>query len=221
MDVSVVTENAGRLAAGLVITLEVAVLGMAIALVLGLVVALGALSRHTGLQRVAAAWTGLLRGIPLLVFMYWVYYGLSSWLGLSLSSLTAAVLAVGLTGSAYMAEVYRAGITSVDPGQREAALAGGLSEGVAFRRIVLPQALRLMLPPTVNVFVGLIKGATIVSVIGVADMLFVSQQIALRTFLPFEVYTAAGAALVAVTAAVAGVAALLQRRLDKGRVRAA
>lgn len=221
MDLSVVTDNLGKLAAGLLITLEVAVLGMAVALVLGLVVALGALSRRVALQRVSAAWTGVLRGIPLLVFMYWVYYGVSSWLGLSLSSLTAAVLAVGLTGSAYMAEVYRAGITSVDPGQREAALAGGLTEGVAFRRVVLPQALRLMLPPTVNVFVGLVKGATIVSVIGVADLLFVSQQIALRTFLPFEVYTTAGAALVAVTAAVAGVAAVLQHRLDRGRVRAA
>ena len=217
----VVIENAGRLAAGLLITVEVAVMGMAMALVLGLVVALGALSRSGPARAVAAAWTGLLRGIPLLVFMYWVYYGLSSWLGWSLSSLTAAVLAVGLTGSAYMAEVYRAGITSVDPGQREAALASGLTEGVAFRRVVLPQALRLMLPPTVNVFVGLLKGATIVSVIGVADLLFVSQQIALRTFLPFQVFTAAGAALVAVTAAVAGVAVLLQNRLERGRVRAA
>ena len=203
---SVVSDNLGGLVNGLVITLEVAVAGMAIAMVVGLLVAGLRMSRLPLLSVAAAAYIQVLRGVPLFVFLFWLYYGLAKLLG----------IALGLTGSAYMAEVYRGGLQAVDPGQREAALAMGLSRWQAFRDVVSPQALRLVIPPTVNVFVGLLKGATIVSIIGVADMLYLAQVVSLRTFTPFELYTVAGLVLVAVTVAVAGFAYALERRSSRG-----
>jgi His/Glu/Gln/Arg/opine family amino acid ABC transporter permease subunit len=213
---SVVSDNLGGLARGLAITLEVALAGMAIAMVVGLLVALARLSRLPLLTVAAAAYTQLMRGVPLFVFMFWLYYGLAKLLGIALGPFVAGALALGLTGSAYMAEVYRGGLQAIDPGQREAALAMGLSRWQAFRDVIAPQALRLVIPPTVNVFVGLLKGATIVSIIGVADMLYLAQVVSLRTFTPFELYTVAGLVLVAVTIAVAGFAFLLERRSSRG-----
>jgi His/Glu/Gln/Arg/opine family amino acid ABC transporter permease subunit len=213
---SVVGDNLGGLVNGLVITLEVAVAGMAIAMVVGLLVAVLRMSRLPLLSVAAAAYIQVLRGVPLFVFLFWLYYGLAKLLGIALGPFVAGALALGLTGSAYMAEVYRGGLQAVDPGQREAALAMGMSRWQAFRDVVSPQALRLVIPPTVNVFVGLLKGATIVSIIGVADMLYLAQVVSLRTFTPFELYTVAGLVLVAVTVAVAGFAYALERRSSRG-----
>jgi His/Glu/Gln/Arg/opine family amino acid ABC transporter permease subunit len=213
---SVVSDNLGGLASGLEVTVEVALAGMAIAMVVGLLVALLRLSRLPLLAVPAAAYIQVMRGVPLFVFLFWLYYGLAKLLGIALGPFVAGALALGLTGSAYMAEVYRGGLQAIDPGQREAAQAMGLSRWQAFRDVIAPQALRLVIPPTVNVFVGLLKGATIVSIIGVADMLYLSQVVSLRTFTPFELYTVAGLVLVAVTVAVAGFAYLLERHTSRG-----
>lgn len=219
-DWSVVQKNLGALGHGLILTLEIALVGMGIGLVLGLIVAMFRLSPSRLYSWPANGFTQIMRGIPLLVLMYWVYYGLAAELHINFTPFIAGALALGLTGSAYMAEVYRGGLAAIDPGQREAALAMGLHRGQAFRTVILPQAVRIIIPPTVNVFVGLLKGATIVSVIGVADMLYVAQKVSLRTFTPFELYTVAGVVLIAVTIAVAGFAWLLERQLSKGRIRA-
>lgn len=116
-----------------------------------------------------------------------------------------------------MAEVYRGGLTAVDAGQREAAIAMGMTRGDAFLFVVLPQALRIVIPPTVNVYVGLLKGATIVSVIGVSDMIYVAQYVSLQTFTPFELYSVAGLIFVCLTLSISGFAWMLERRLGKGR----
>ena len=190
---------------------------MALSLVLGLVVVgLPAWLGRRCSRRSPAGYIWFMRGVPLFVFLFWVYYGLARTAHIVLGAFTAGVVALGLTGSGYMAEIYRGGLQSVDPGQREAGLAIGLGRGTTFHRVVLPQAIRIILAPTVNLFVGLLKGATIIGVLGVADMLYFAQIESLRTFKPFELYTAAGLILVAVTIAIAGFAALLDRRLGRG-----
>ena len=219
-DWGIVRESLGQLMAGLKITLEIAIVGMCIALVLGLIVALMRLSASRFYSTPADVYTQIMRGIPLLVLLFWIYYGVSAELNINFSPFSAGALALGLTGSAYMAEVYRGGINAIDPGQREAALAMGLHRGVALRSVILPQAFRVIIPPTVNVFVGLLKGATIVSVIGVADMLYVAQIVSLRTFTPFELYTVAGLILVAITVSVAGFSWMLEKRLSRGVIHA-
>ena len=132
-----------------------------------------------------------MRGVPLIVFLYWLYYAAASRGWFALSEFRAGVLALGLTGSGYMAENYRGALQSVDPGQREAAQAVGLGPGTAFRSVVAPQAARIVLPPAINLLIALLKGATIVSVIGLADMFYVARTVSFETFSPFELYTAA------------------------------
>ena len=215
-DWSIVWGNLGPLWRGLLITLELAAGGMAISLVLGLIVVAARMARSPLLSALARGYIWFMRGVPLFVFLFWVYYGLARTAHIVLGAFSAGVWALGLTGSGYMAEIYRGGLQSIDPGQREAGLAIGLSRGTTFHRVVLPQAVRIILAPTVNLFVGLLKGATIIGVLGVADMLYFAQVESLRTFKPFELYTAAGLILVAVTIAIAGFAALLDRRLGRG-----
>jgi His/Glu/Gln/Arg/opine family amino acid ABC transporter permease subunit len=215
-DWSIVWAHLGPLGRGLLVTIELALGGMAVALVLGLVVVAARMSRSPILSRLARAYIWFMRGVPLFVFLFWIYYGLARTADIIFGAFAAGVVALGLTGSGYMAEIYRGGLQSVDPGQREAGLAIGLSRVTTFHRVILPQAIRIILGPTVNLFVGLLKGATIIGVLGVADMLYFAQIQSLKTFKPFELYTAAGLILVAVTIAVAGFAALIDRRLGRG-----
>ncbi|MDA2984505.1 MAG: amino acid ABC transporter permease, partial [Actinomycetota bacterium] len=149
------------------------------------------------------------------VLLFWIYYGLSLKFAINLTAFQAGAIALGITGGAYMAEVFRGGIEAIDLGQREAALAIGLSSSKAFTLVVLPQAIRIIVPQGVNVYVGLLKGATIVSVIGVADMIYVAQYISLNSFTPFEMYSAVGIAFISLTLSVAGLAYLLERRLNR------
>jgi polar amino acid transport system permease protein len=218
-DWSIVWDNLDELWRGLLITIQLAVGGMAVALVLGLVVVSCRMSRSPVLSGLARAYIWFMRGVPLFVFLFWIYYGLARTADIVFGAFTAGLVALGLTGSGYMAEIYRGGLQSVDPGQREAGLAIGLGRMTTFRRVVFPQAIRIILAPTVNLFVGLLKGATIIGVIGVADMFYFVQIESLRRFQPFELYTAAGLILVAITIAVAGFAALLDRHLGRGASR--
>jgi polar amino acid transport system permease protein len=213
----VVADNVDGLVSGLLITLQITAVGFALAIVLGLLVAVLRLSPSPVLRGPARLWIQVLRGVPLFIFLFWIYYGIAAVMGLALDSFTAAALALGLTGSAYAAEIYRGALQAVDPGQREAALAMGLTAPQAFRDVILPQALRVAVPPGLNLLIALLKGATFVSVIGVADMFYLSRVVSLRTFTPFEMYTVAGLTIIAVVLALAGFAVLVERRLGRGR----
>jgi ABC-type amino acid transport system permease subunit len=122
-------------------------------------------------------------------------------LGVAFTGVQAAIIALTVTGSAYTAEIFRAAIGSVDRGQTEAATALGFPRRSTFRFVVFPQAIRIALPPLGNTFIGLLKGSTLISVIGVADMVFVAQNINLTYFTPFEPFTAVGLILIVLVAA--------------------
>jgi His/Glu/Gln/Arg/opine family amino acid ABC transporter permease subunit len=216
---SVVWESLPELRQGLIITLQVSIVGMSLASVLGLLCAIGRLSQYGYIRKLSVVVIDFSRSIPLFVLLFWVYYGLSLKFSINLTAFQAGAIALGITGGAYMAEVFRGGINAIDLGQREAALAIGLTQAKAFNLIVLPQAIRIIIPQAVNVYVGLLKGATIVSVIGVADMIYVAQYISLNSFTPFEMYSAVGIAFIAMTISIAGLAFLLEARLNKGRTR--
>lgn len=192
---------------------------MALAVVFGLLCAIGRLSQYGYLRKISIVIIDFSRSIPLFVLLFWVYYGLSLKFSINLTAFQAGAIALGITGGAYMAEVFRGGINAVDFGQREAALAIGLTQAKAFNLVVFPQAIRIIIPQAVNVYVGLLKGATIVSVIGVADMIYVAQYVSLNSFTPFEMYSAVGVAFIALTVSIAGLAYLLEMRLNRGRSR--
>lgn len=215
-DTRVISEHSGELLRGLALTVEIAALGFAVAAALGLPLALAVGSRTPLLRVPASAWIALARGVPLLIVIFWLYYAAAGRGLFSLAAFAAGVLSLGLTGSGYMAEIYRTAFLAVPDGQRESAVAVGLSRGQAFWSVILPQALRTAVPPAMNVFVGLLKGATLISVIGVADMFYTAKLVAVDEFQPFELYTAAAVMIIGVTLIAALAAGLVERRLSRG-----
>ncbi len=214
----VVQDNLPQLMHGLVITLQISAVGMFLAILFGLFLATMRLSQYKAMSSISYGVTQVSRSIPLFVLLFWVYYGLSLKFGIKFSEFQAGAVALGITGGAYMAEILRGGIMAVDPGQQEAALAIGLTRFKASQLVVLPQAIKIVIPQAVNVYVGLLKGATIVSVIGVADMIYVAQYVSLQTFRPFELYSFAGIVFISLTLSIAGFAWLLEKKLSHGRV---
>jgi His/Glu/Gln/Arg/opine family amino acid ABC transporter permease subunit len=215
-DYSVISDNQDELLDGLVLTIEVAALGFLLAAVLGLPLALAGRSRSPLVRIPAMLWIALARGVPLLIVIFWLYYAAAQEGLFSLTAFVAGVLSLGLTGSGYMAEIYRTALSAVPAGQYESAAAIGLSRATAFRLIILPQAVRTAIPPAMNLFVMLLKGATLLSVIGLADMFYTAKLVAVNEFKPFELYTAAAVLVIAVTLVAALGAGLAERRFSKG-----
>jgi His/Glu/Gln/Arg/opine family amino acid ABC transporter permease subunit len=175
------------LARGALTTAELAALSILFGLAIGI---LGGLARVSGvavLNAAAMTYTTLMRGIPLLVTLLFLYYGLPS-LGLLLEAKTVAVLALSVTNGAYVTEIVRAGILSVDRGQMRAARSLGMGWALAMRRIVLPQAIRRVLPPIGNEAITLLKNTALVSVIAIPDLLRAGTDVMTwqaNTFSPF------------------------------------
>ncbi|PTQ55822.1 MAG: amino acid ABC transporter, permease protein [Candidatus Carbobacillus altaicus] len=163
---------------GLVVTLEVFLLGSVVAAVLAFIAGLMRLSKFRIVRFLAAFYVEFFRGTSLLIQLFWIFYVLP-FFGLDLSALTAGVLALGLNYGAYGSEVVRSAILSVPRGQTEAAIALNMSPVLRFRRIILPQAWPLMIPPFGNLLIELLKGTSLVSLITLSDLTF--QAMSLRT----------------------------------------
>ena len=211
-----ITRNWQPILSGLLVTSYVAAASMLLALVLGLILALMRLANQRFVSGIAQVYIEFGRAMPLYVFLLWIYFGIAFALNIIFQPIEAAILALGLITAAYMAEIYRAGIMAVDRGQVEAGRALGLSQPQVYRDVVLPQAFRIVLPATGNQFVGVLKGAAIVAVIGVADLMFFAREASLEFFRPFEFYTTAGLLLIGSTIAFAGIVALIERRVRWG-----
>lgn len=215
-DWSVIGENMGPLLRGLVITVGVTTVGMLLAVILALPVTALRMMTNPLARVLSSVYIEVMRGVPVFVALFLIYYGLASEFAISLTPFVSASIALGLTGSGYMVEVYRSGLTSIDSGQREAGAALGLSRMTVSRAIVLPQVVPIIIAPTVSVLVGLLKGATFVSVIGVMDMFYVASVVSVDEFKPFELYTVAALLMIAITIVLATAAGLLERRFGRG-----
>ena len=166
---------------GAVVTVEISVLAMALAIVCGLALALLRLYGIAPLRWVAVAYIEVVRGTPLLIQLYLIYYGLPN-VGIRFNAFAAAVLGLGLNYAAYEAENYRAGIQAVARGQMEAALSLGMPRWLALRAVVLPQAVRVVIPPVTNDFIALFKDSSLVSVITMVELTKVYGMLALTTY---------------------------------------
>jgi polar amino acid transport system permease protein len=162
-------------------TLVICLCSIVIATSLALVGALGRLSPNAVAYSVASLYVSLVRGTPLLVQLYFVYYGLPE-LGIVLPGIAAGILTLGFNYGAYMTEIFRAGIEAVPRGQREAAQALGMPERLIMRRIVLPQAIRIVIPAIGNEFIAMIKDSALVSTIAVTELLFRARRVGTREF---------------------------------------
>ena len=153
------------------------------------------------------------RGIPQFVFLLWLYYGLSILLGINFKPITAGVIALSVQHGAYLSEIYRAGIQAIHKGQMEAGLSVGLSRPRIYQRIILPQAFRIIFPPVVNTWIGMLKDTALVSVIGVQELMRTTELQSNYYFRPFEFYTTAALLYVALTFIFSRLASLIEARL--------
>lgn len=194
-------------------TLALAACSAVFGILLGLLAALGRISRNPILTPLAGAYVTLFRGTPLLLQVMVIYYGLPD-LGITLPAFASGVVAFSLNAGAYMAEVIRAAIQSIDKGQMEAARSLGMSYGLAMRRIILPQTFKRLLPPTVNELAALTKDTSLASVITITELMKASQHFVSRTALVFQTYLWTALGYLIVTVALTKLADRLEKRLE-------
>jgi His/Glu/Gln/Arg/opine family amino acid ABC transporter permease subunit len=193
LDWSVVWNNAPALAEGTLLTIVLTVLTMLIAVPAGILLALMRLSRARVLSGASAGFVEFFRNLPLILVVYWAYYVMPILTGIEFSAFATGLAALCLNVSAYNAETFRAGIGSIRKGQVEAAMALGMSRWQAMREVVLPQAARRVLPVLASTWVSLFKDTSLVSIIAVADLSYVSLKIRSETYRVLEVLTAMAA----------------------------
>jgi putative glutamine transport system permease protein len=214
MDWSVLGENAGALAQGLLITLEVSALALILALVLGVLVATLRVAPVRALRRAGTAYVEFLRNIPLLVQLFFLFFALPS-IGIRLDAFVCGVLALGVYTSAFVAEAIRSGIAAVPGGQLEAGLSSGMGYATAMRLIVLPQAIAKTIPPLGNTTLNLIKNSSLVSTVSVLDILGTANLLGARSFQYVPMFVGAAICYLILTLPTAFVVNLLEKRFAR------
>ncbi|TMI82488.1 MAG: amino acid ABC transporter permease [Bacillati bacterium ANGP1] len=201
---------------GLRTTLEISVVIMALGLVLGIFVAAGRLSKNPLISRSVAAYIELFRGTPALVQLVWFYYCLPIFLGVSLPGYTAIVVALTLNVSAFYGEAYRSGIQALPKDQIDSADVLGLSYFQRLRYVVAPQAFRIVIPVLLSLSISLFKDTSLVSTLGVGDLMYEGRVVATQTYRPIEILTS----VAAIYFLIAFPVSLLTRRLELRMARA-
>ena len=181
LDLGQLLEFSGLLLRGAFVAVQITLGALSVAVTLGLVLAIAKVSKIPLLRMLVTAFVEVFRGVPALAQLYILYFGLS-YLGVNFDPLTAAITGLGLIGAAYLTEILRAGFAALHHGQREAALAVGMTPMMAMRHIILPQAWRIVLPPIGNYAIHLIKETSVVSAIAAPEIMFYARQLVSNTF---------------------------------------
>ena len=207
-------------------TLLLALLGLIFACILGIIFGLLSVMKNKVCKVISWIFVNIIRGVPMIVLAFFVYFGIpyavNNYLGgdMVLTALQAGVVCLALNCGAYMSEIIRAGIQSIDVGQMEAARSLGLTYWRGMFRVVLPQAIRNMIPSIVNQFIITLKDTSILSVIGFPELVNKAQNVIAITFKSFQVWLIVGVMYLVVILIMQRVAKMLERRLNRGRRRA-
>lgn len=196
-----------------VMTVELTALSIIFGSIIGVALALIKTSSHKAVNWIGAFYTWIFRGTPLLLQLYILYNGLPA-LGIYMSSIQAAVLGLSLNAGAYMAEIIRGGIIAVDKGQFEASKALGFTYFQTMKRIVLPQAVRIIIPPMGNEFNAMIKDTSLVSVITMEELLRKANLLVSATGSPWEPYVVAGGLYLLMTTLFTGIFSRVEKKLS-------
>ncbi len=213
-DWSVVPKSIVFFERGISVTVRISVLSVAFSLVLGLVVALVRMAPGP-IGLIGFVYVQIFRALSLYVYILFIYFGIAAAFHIRFDPITAGVISLTLLNSAYMAEIYRAAIQAIDPGQREAARSLGLGTAGTFVNVVFPQAWRIALPSLVNQFTDIIKDSSIVALVGAPDLMY--QTIERVSFYqrPFEFYTTVAGIYLVMVVIVAQLAGRLEKRLQR------
>ena len=199
---------------GLYYTLLISVVGLIIGFILGAIFGLGRISRSKILYGISAVYVEVLRGTPVLVQAIWIYFALPLIVGFNIPSLAAGIIVIGLNSGAYIAEIVRGAVQSVEKGQMEAGRSLGLSRHLTMRYVIWPQAFKRMIPPLGNQFIISIKDTSLLSVILVPELLYQGRAIASNHFNAVEIYTTVAVFYLAITLTLSLVLRGVERRLE-------
>ena len=181
--------NLKFLLSGLTTTIYISVVSIVISMFLGLIIAIPSLAKNKFLTYINIGYVEIVRAIPLLVLILWIYYGLPIMLGISFSPFVSGIIALTISESAFQAEIFRAGINSINKGQHEVAGSLGMDFWKKMRFVILPQAIKVVLPALGNQFVYVLKMSSLVSIIGIGDLTRKANELVTTTYRPLEIYT--------------------------------
>lgn len=191
-------------------TIIISILAYLIALVCGLVFGVARIANNRFIRWLAGAYINVLRGVPLLVLIFFFYFGLGKII--NLDRLVAGVLAVGICYGAYMAEIFRSGIEAIDYGQHEAAMSLGMTRWQTLRHIILPQSFRIVVPPAANEFIACLKDSSLVSIIGLRELTRAGREYANQYFLDFQTWLMVGIIYLILTLSLTRLVKVLEKK---------
>ena len=222
--IGIVSTYGNLLLAAMGQTLLLALCGLFFACILGLIFGLLSVVKNRACNIVSIIFVDAIRGVPMIVLAFYIYLGMPALFnsilgfnGVTLTALQAGTICLALNCGAYMAEIIRAGIESVDKGQMEAARSLGLPYWRAMGRVVLPQAIRTMIPSIINQFIITLKDTSILSVIGFPELVNTAKNVVANSFKVFEVWTIVAIMYLVVITALSVLAKKVERRLNRGR----
>lgn len=210
----VMVESLPLMLKGAGMTLKIVGLAGVMGIILGTAIGLGRMSGLRWLSAPLGAYIEVIRGTPLYTQLLLVVFGIPQVTGINFEEFPAAVITIGLNSSAYVAEIMRAGIQSIDKGQMEAGRSLGMSHGQAMWEIILPQAFKRVIPPLVNEMITLIKESSLVAAISLVELTRTAQMIASRTYKPFPSLVLAALMYLVMTLTLSRVATALERRMQ-------
>ena len=181
--------NLKFLLSGLTTTIFISVVSIIISMILGFLVAIPSLAKNKFLTYINIGYVEIVRAVPLLVLILWIYYGLPIMTGISFSPFVSGIIALAISESAFQAEIFRAGINSIKMAQWEAGSSLGLNFFKRLRLVILPQAIKNILPAIGNQFVYVLKMSSLVSIIGIGDLTRKANELVVTTYRPLEIYT--------------------------------
>ena len=181
--------NLKFLISGITTTIYISTISIVIAMAVGLLIAIPAITKNKYLSYVNVFYVEVVRSVPLLVLILWVYYGLPILTGLSFSPFVSGIIALSISESAFMAEIFRGGINAIKKTQWEAATSLGLNFSKKLKLVILPQAFKVILPALGNQFVYVLKMSSLVSIIGISDLTRKANELVVSTYRPLEIYT--------------------------------
>ena len=197
---------------GALVTLEITALAVGLGLVFGLVAALAQLSKFAPLRLIAKVYVDFIRGTPLLVQIFIIYFALPVVIGHRIDPFFAAVAACSINSGAYVAEIFRAGIQSIDIGQMRAGLSLGMNWTMTMRYIILPQAFKRIIPPLGNEFIAMLKDSSLVSVIGFEELTRSGQLIIAETYGSLEIWSAVAIIYLVMTLTITRIVSVLEKK---------
>ena len=213
-DFNLIYNSIPLLLKGAGVTIQITALSVGFGFIIGMIASLANLSRFRAVRLLSKCYVDFIRGTPLLVQIFLIYFGLPKVLGTTINPMVAAVTACSINSGAYVAEIFRAGIQSIDKGQMEAGRSLGLSWAQTMRYIIMPQAFKRIIPPLGNEFIAMLKDSSLVSVIGFEELVRRGQLIIAKTYGSFEIWTTVAVIYLVMTITISQLVAYLERRYN-------